>query len=127
MTKTSAFAGLALAVLLVANASLGLAATPPVPHTPEIDLESATGLKGFTVTLPALAGGPSASNYYAYYDGDGPNLPGLIRSYDDYSRYADARGVAAASYLDASVMPQITDDPALTAIYGEFDYMFAAG
>ena len=63
----------------------------------------------------------------AYYDGDGPNLVGLIRSYDDYSRYADARGVAAASYLDASVMPQVTDDPALTAVYGEFDYMFAAG
>jgi hypothetical protein len=127
MTKTSVFAGIALAVLIVANASLGLAATAPVPHTPSGDLASPVGLKGFTVTTPALAGGPSATNYYAYYDGDGPNLPGLIRSYDDYSRYADARGVAAASYLDASVMPQITDDPALTAIYGEFDYMFAAG
>ena len=127
MTKTSAFAGLALAVLLVANASSGFAATAPVPHIPAVDLQSATALKGFTVTTPALAGGPSATDYSAYYDGDGPNLPGLIRSYYDYSRYADARGVAAASYLDASVVPQITDDPALTAIYGEFDYMFAAG
>jgi hypothetical protein len=124
MTKTSAFAGLALAVLLVANASSGFAATAPVPHLPTIQLPAATTLNGFTVTSPALAGGPSATDYYSYYDGDGPNLASLIRSYDDYSRYADARGVTAASYLDASVMPQITDDPALTAIYGEFDYMF---
>jgi hypothetical protein len=127
MTKTSAFAAISLAVVLIANASLGLAAAPPVPHVPSIDANASVALKGFTVMSPALVGGPSATDYYAYYDSDGPNLLGLIRSYDDYSRYSDARGVAAASYLDASVMPQITDDPALTAIYGEFDYMFAAG
>jgi hypothetical protein len=127
MTKTSAFAAISLAVVLVANASLGLAATPPVPNVPSIDAKASVALKGYSVMSPALVGGPSATDYSAYYDGDGPNLLGLIRSYDDYARYSDVRGIAVASYLDASVMPQITDDPALTAVYGEFDYMFAAG
>jgi hypothetical protein len=127
LTRTSTFAGLALAVLLTAAAAPSLAVTGAVQNTPVADPPPAAAMTGFTVTSPALLGGPSATDYYAYYDGDGPNLPGLIRSYDDYSRYADPRGVAAASTLDASVMPRITDDPGLTAIYGEFDYMFAIG
>lgn len=123
--KTTTRAALTIAALLMTGAT-ALAATAPVPQTPAAGLFAGSApLKGFTVTTPALAGGPSATDYSAYYDGDGPNLPGLIRSHDDYSRYADVRGIVAASWLDASVMPQITDDPALTAVYGEFDYMFS--
>ncbi|RYE07424.1 MAG: hypothetical protein EOP22_17935 [Hyphomicrobiales bacterium] len=114
---------LIIAGALLAAGTAAYAAVGPFQPTPSILAQSPT-LHGFTVSTPALAGGPSATDYYAYYDGDGPNLPGLINSYDDYSRYSDPRGVAVASVLDSSVVIN-RDDPLLTSLYGEFDYLFS--
>ena len=126
MTKTLTIATLAIAGGLLALSAGAMAATALVERTPPALAPGALpALSGFTVMSPALVGGPSATDYYAYYDSDGPNLAGIIRSYDDYSRYADARGVAAASILDASVLPQTVDDPLLTKLYGQFDYLFS--
>ena len=102
MTNKLTFATLAIAGGLLALSAGAMASTALVERTPAA---TPPDLGGYTVMLPALVGGPSATDYAAYYDGDGPNLPGIIRSYDDYSRYADARGVAAASWLEASVLP----------------------
>jgi hypothetical protein len=129
MTKKQTIAALSIAVALLTSASGAMAATALVERTPAASptVGASQTLNGFTVMAPVLAGGPSATDYYAYYDSDGPNLVGIIHSYDDYSRYADVRGVAVASVLIDSSLGVNLDDPMLTKMYGPFDYMFSVG
>ena len=126
MTNKLTIAAVTIAAALITISAGAMAATALVERTPSATpLGAPLDLHGFTVMSPALAGGPSATNYYAYYDSDGPNLNGLIRSYDDYSRYADAAGVTEASVLlESSLIDINRDDPLLTRMYGPFDYMF---
>jgi hypothetical protein len=126
MTNKTTIAALTIAAALLTISAGAMAATALVDRTPSATpMGGALDLHGFTVMSPVLAGGPSATDYYAYYDSDGPNLPGIIRSYDDYSRYADAGGVAAASVLeDSSLMQLHGDDSLRSKLYGEFEYLF---
>jgi hypothetical protein len=127
MTKKLTIAALTIAAALLTISAGAMAATALVERTPAAgpNFGASQTLNGFTVMAPALAGGPSATDYYSYYDSDGPNLVGIIHSYDDYSRYADARGVAVASVQIDSSLGVNLDDPMLTRMYGPFDYMFS--